>query len=77
MADQKYSGNSGWYNDRMSQVGGMNHTRTASGIDHHEVAMHRHMQEQIHNEAITRVAEKELQKQEKKEQEEDIYYLLT
>jgi hypothetical protein len=80
MADQRSSGNSGWYSGgrnpydhQLSQVGMMSQTRTASGIDYHETIIRQAAEDQAQNQSKQR----ELQKVEVKQEEEDIYYLLT
>lgn len=84
MADQRSSGNAYSYHyNQMNQVGGMSHTRTASGMDYHEKALHEHakyqlaVRDQAYNARLTERLEEAMQKQEEQEQEEDIYYLLT
>ena len=86
MANQGLYGNSGWYGygsrdlydhqrGQMSQVGGMSHTRTATGLDHHDEMLRRHHQ-QRRDEIEQKHSKKAVEKQFQTE-DEDIYYLLS
>ena len=75
MANQGYSGSSGWYSDRMSQVDGMSHTRTAGALDHHDEMLRRHHQQR--RDEIEQEHNKKAVKKRFQTEDEDIYYLLS